>query len=82
MNKVTQAEHKKLTENGFDLVPSRAKNEYRRILRNGDFETIIKDGYDDYTYHYDVNVNADDLEKANGNKTEYGLDWEEIEGVL
>ena len=41
------------------------------------FHTVVKDEEGEFSYYYDVYSN-DDIERANHNRTEEGIEWKEI----
>jgi len=59
-------------------------NEFRNTLYNGDYQTALKlpDKWGAFEYYYDVNEGANDIDRANGNKTEIELEWDELIELL
>lgn len=68
----TQEEKGYLKSNGFDYVNS---NEYQREMFSGTV-TVEKEAHN--VFHYYIDVDGDDLNKANNNKTILDLTWVEL----
>ena len=68
----TDDEQAHLEHYGFELNDE----VYERQYMNGDVATIEKEDDDDFTYYLDVE--GDDLYKANNNITEHYLTWKEL----
>ena len=75
MTKFTFNEVGFLMTRGYERVTD---NEYRRIENNGDYETIVKDDTDEFSYHFDVADHMPDIDRANGCLTKNDLSWEEL----
>lgn len=74
----TKDEIKVLEEKGFKRITP-TSNEFRNRYDNGDYASVLKEETDLYQYHYDVDFDgATDLDRANGNVSEYHLLWDEL----
>ncbi len=74
----TEDEIKVLEKEGFKRITI-TSNEFRKTYDDGDYESVLKAGDDEYEFHYDVNFDgATDLDRANGNFSHYNLTWVEL----
>ena len=64
-----------LITQGYERVTN---NEYRKILHDGDYETITKDDTDEFSYYFDVADYKSDIDRMNGCLTKNDLTWEEL----
>ena len=75
MTKFTSKEVGILLHHGYSRI---ADDEFRNVHIDGDYETIVKDSEDEFSYYYDVADYKDDIDRANGGHTEYDLTWEDL----
>ena len=75
MIKFTFKEVSFLVSQGYERV---SNDEYKKILHDGDYETIVKDDTDEFSYHFDVADYKPDIDRMNGCLTKNDLTWEEL----
>ena len=77
---LTGTEINKLYDIGFRRILN--TNEFRKTLPNADYQTVIKNDYNDFDYYYDVNDSVEDVDRANGGISEHCLTWDEMWELL
>jgi len=77
MIKFTSKQKSVLNRMGYDTLDNKAfKKHY-----DGDTETIFKIANNEFDYYYDVSKDKNDIDRANGNNSDSGLTWKELENL-
>jgi hypothetical protein len=60
---------------GYDTLDNKASKRHF----DGDIERIFKVDKNEFDYFYDVSIHKNDIDRANGNHSDNGLTWAELE---